>query len=203
MITGLGLIMRFLFDKAVSAIAWAVENWRISLPVIGILLCVLAFNHYSNVVDERDYLAKMLDDYVTNAKEAGEKRKKENAEKERLHQEETEKSKSVHQEHINKIARAYYETIKQKDADISNGNALRASLRAKLEAFTATRLPESASGFVRITGVREDGNAANSEQTDAEYIHTLEYACAITTADYNTLYDRCKAVNTIYGAAQP
>jgi len=72
-------------------------------------------------------------------------------------------------------------------------------LRNEVEAITAVRL---SGGFNRPIGPAESGG--NCDATDSgygleAYTSTIELACAKTTIDYNTLYQRCAAVNRIFG----
>lgn len=205
MLTALGLILRLVAHKFVVGIAFALKHWRVTLPIVLCVLVALAVKHHFTVVKERDQAVAAYATHIDNDDRDRAIRRKENQLKEEAYAQETEKRKSEHAATILKLKEFYNASLKNKDAAIADANSMRDSLRRKLEAANAaaTRLPEGTNRPIRLTGVRQDCDAAGSGQADAEYINTLEYACAITTADYNTLYDRCKAVNKIFGVQQP
>lgn len=199
MMTAFFLLIKSLLGRVVSIIQWAIENWKITLPIIAVILLIFAYKHHVTVVEERDFAVTTLDKYVEEKRKAMEKRQEENSKKEKQYEAELTETKLAHAAIILQLKENYNATIKHKDTVIASANAMRDSLRRKLEEYNAAaRLSEGANRSVRLAEIGKDGNAAGSGQADADYINTLEYACALTTADYNTLYDRCEAVNRIF-----
>lgn len=198
------MFIKSLFSKAIALIQWAIENWKITLPIIAAIAVILFYKHHINVVKERD---QARSDYAVHLEQDNrdrEIRRKANQAKEEKFSGEVTKLKNNHAAIILHLKGSYNETIKHKDAAIADAVTLRDSLRRKLEESNAgARLPEGANRPIRLTEIWQDSNTAGSGQADADYINTLEYACAITTADYNTLYDRCEAVNRVFGDQQP
>ena len=95
---------------------------------------------------------------------------------------------------------SYNAKLKDHGHAVLSAIAMRDKLRQELEAYTAAaRLSDNSGGLIRLAEIGADGNTVNTRQADTEYIFRLEHACAITTADYNSLYDRCAALNDVYG----
>ena len=193
------MFIKSLFSKAIALIQWALENWKITLGIAAILAIGVFGIKYRTISNERDYAIAKLESYVETARIAQEARQKENQVKESRLIKEINNAKAEHAAIILQLKGSYNEKLKHKDAAIANANTMRDSLRRKLEeANAAARLSEGTDRPIRLAEIRQDSNAAGTGQTDADYINTLEYACALTTADYNTLYDRCEAVNRIF-----
>lgn len=200
MMTVLGLIFKSVLGKFVDGIKWAVENWKITLPIAGVVCLMLFYNHYLNVKADRDAIAYSYKVHLAQDKEAAEARKAENARKEQAYQSQVSVIKKRHAGELELLRSSYNAKLKDQTHAVRSAHAMRDKLRQELEAYTAAaRLSGDSGGLVRLAEIGPDGNTVNSGQTDTEYIFRLEHACAITTADYNTLYDRCAAVNLIYG----
>lgn len=193
------MFIKSLFSKAIALIQWAIENWKITLPIIAAIAVILFYKHHLNVVNERDQARSDYAAHLEQDNRDREIRKKANQEKEEKLAKELIATKNNHAAIILQLKGSYNEKLKHKDAAIANANTMRDILRRKLEeANAAARLSEGADRPVRLAEIRKDSNTAGAGQTDTDYINTLEYACALTTADYNTLYDRCEAVNRIF-----
>ena len=204
MLTALGLLLRLALHKLAAGIAFALKHWRITLPVVLIAVLAFAVKHHFAVVKERDQAVADYAAHLENDERDRALRRKENQLKEEAYAQETEKRKSDHAATILKLKEFYNASLKNKDAAIADAVTLRDSLRRKLnEAYSSARLSEGTDRPLGLTEIRKDCDAAGSGQADSDYINTLEYACAITTADYNTLHDRCEVINKIFGAAQP
>lgn len=200
MMTVLGLIFKSVLGKFVAGIKWAVENWKITLPIAGVVCLVLFYNHYLNVKADRDAIAYSYKVHLAQDKEAAEARKAENARKEQAYQSQVSGIKKQYASELELLRSSYNAKLKDHGHAVLSAIAMRDKLRQELEAYTAAaRLSESSGGLIRLAEIGADGNTVNTRQTDTEYIFRLEHACAITTADYNSLYDRCAAVNDVYG----
>lgn len=203
MLTALGLLLRLALHKLAAGIALAIKHWQFTLGVLAILAVGFAGFKYRAVSNERDFAVATLERYVDQARKDQEARQRENKIREELFAREQEETKAEHTATIEKLKESYNALLKNKDATIADAAALRDSLRRKLnEAYASARLPEGTDRPIRLAEIGQNCNTAGSGQTDADYINALEYACAITTADYNTLYDRCEAVNKIFGVPQ-
>ncbi len=179
---GLWLLGKF---KSLSQLL--ITHWRIVLVVLMLLVIWHYKSAYEN--EKQDFA-----EYIGLVKEESRLRAELNKQKEDSYAKQTIILKNQHASIIEHLKGQYNATLKNKDAAISNSNALRDSLRRKL-ANAAERLPEHSGGSIRLAEIGADSNTADTGQ--AEYIHELEYACAMTTAEYNTLYDRCDAANKL------
>jgi len=174
-----------------SFVEFLIKNWRVVLPVVIVGLVVWTILHYKNAYEAEK---KAFGNYITEVKAEKEKRTIENKVKEEFHAKQTLILKNQHASIIEHLKGQYNATLKNKDTAITNSNAMRDSLRRKL-ADATKGLPEHSGGSIRLAEVGADSNATNTGQN--EYIQELEYACAMTTAEYNTLYDRCDAANKV------
>lgn len=167
------------------------EHWRIVLPIIAFVLIVFTISHYKNAYEREK---KAFTEYIALVKEESRLRAEVNKQKEDSYAKQTIILKNQHASIIEHLKGQYNATLKNKDTAITNSNAMRDSLRRKL-ADATKGLPEHSGGSIRLAEIGADGNTTDTGQ--AEYIHELEYACAMTTAEYNTLYDRCDAANRV------
>lgn len=167
------------------------EHWRVVLPLVLVALIVLTILHYKNAYEQEK---KDFSDYIALVKEESRLRDELNKRVGIEHAKQTLILKNQHASIIEYLRGQYNASLKNKDSTINSGNAMRDSLRRQL-ADATKGLPEHSGGSIRLAEVGADSNAADTGQ--AEYTKTLEYACAITTADYNTLYDRCDSANKV------
>lgn len=193
-------LLKLLFGKALAFIKFAIENWRITLPILGVVCVLLFYYHYLNVKADRDAIAYSYKVHLAQDKEAAEVRKAENARKEQAYQSQVSGIKKRHASELELLRSSYNAKLKDQTHAVRSAHAMRDRLRQELETYTAAaRLSGDSSGLIRFTEIRPDGNSTDFGQADTEYIFRLEHACAITTADYNSLYDRCAALNDVYG----
>lgn len=197
-------LLKLVFGKALVFIKFAIENWRITLPILGVVCMVLFYNHYLNVKADRDAIAYSYKVHLAQDKEAAEARKAENARKEQAYQSQVSGIKKQHSGELELLRSSYNAKFKDQTHAVRSAHAMRDKLRQELEAYTAAaRLSKDSGGLIRLAQIGADGNPIDTGQTDAEYIFRLEHACAITTADYNSLYDRCAAINDVYAVRSP
>lgn len=201
MMTVFGLIFKSLLGKFIAGIRWAIENWRITLPIAGVVCLVLFYNHYLNVKADRDAIAYSYKVHLAQDKELEELRKIENELKDAEYKNKESGIKRQSAKKLELLRSSYNAKLKDYGQAVLSANAMRDKLRQELEAYTAAaRLPKDSGGLIRLAQIGADGNPIDTGQTDAEYIFRLEHACAITTADYNSLYDRCAAINDVYSS---
>ena len=196
MITAIGIVFKLMMNKLARLLAFAIEHWKVVVPAI---IVVLALLHYRGVVNERDSALNELASYVEQVRVATEERKIENARKEAELAAFMQAQVKAHEAELDKLRGLYNATKDKSDALAASNDDLRKRLRDQLEAETSIRL---SGGFNRPVGYAESGgncDPADSGYGLEAYTNTLELACATTTSDYNTLYERCEAVNRIHG----
>lgn len=190
------LFMGGLVSKAVALFEFVIKHWRVFLPLAIVLLGLWKINSLAN---ERDAARSELAAYEEQVRVATEQRKIDNAKKETEFQTIMRVEVDYHRAELDKL-RGLYNAAKDKSTALTHTNAdLRSQLRNEVEALAAIRL---SGGFNRPFGFAEGGgdcNATDSGYGIEAYTNTLELACATTTSDYNTLYQRCAAVNRIFG----
>lgn len=190
MITALGIIFKLALNKLAKALTFAIEHWRIVLPVIVI---IVAAWHYLALRTERDSAIKELAEYVEQAKLQKAAREAENAEKARIHQNILESNRKSHAEQIAQLEASYHALKNTSSRTISD---LRNELRNTIEAHAASRL----SGISETIGTPpESGRNGDAAITGQEYLEALEIGCAITTADYNALWNDWNDACRVYG----
>ena len=192
-----GLILKAFFSGVLRVIEFAITHWRIVLPAI--LIAVLLW-HYFGIRTERDKAISALAEYKAEVLEAMRQRTIENMVIEQATALIMEQEKAKHAVQIEKLRRSYNALNTDKTAADITANTLRVELRRELEkANAAFGLSGGEGRSIGLAKIGGDSNAAYPGYDVERYIGTLEHACAVTTSDYNTLYDRCEAVNRIYG----
>lgn len=192
-----GLILKAFFSGVLRVIEFAITHWRIVLPAI--LIAVLLW-HYFGIRTERDNAISALAEYKAEVLEAKRQRTIDNMAIEQATALIMEQEKAKHAVQIEKLRRSYNALKTDKTAADITANTLRVELRRELEkANAAFGLSGGEGRSIGLAKIGGDSNAAYPGHDVERYIDTLEHACAVTTSDYNTLYDRCEAVNRIYG----
>lgn len=190
MITALGIIFKLAIGKAIVVVKFVIEHWRIVLPAIVII--VVAW-HYLGLRAERDTAIKELNEYVTQAELEKAVRAAENAEKVRIHQNILESSRKSHGEQIAQLEAQYHALKNTSSRTIAD---LRAELRDTIKATSSSRL----SGISEPIGTPpESGRNCDAAVTGQEYLEALEIGCAITTADFNALWNDWNDACQVYG----
>ncbi|HEY8355388.1 MAG TPA: hypothetical protein VIK69_10300 [Methylophilaceae bacterium] len=190
MITAIG-IFKLVIGKAIGVVKFAIEHWRIVLPAIVI---IVAAWHYMGLRAERDNAIKDLNEYVHQAELEKAAREAENAEKARIHQNILESSQKLHAEQIAKLEAQYHALKSTSSRTIAD---LRSELRDAIKAAHDSRL----SGISETIGTSpESGRNGDTAVTgQEEYLEALEIGCAITTADYNALWNDWNDACQVYG----
>lgn len=190
------LFLGGLVSKALALFEFVIKHWKVFLPLAIVLLGLWKINSLAN---ERDAAINELAVYEDQVRKATDERELENTKKETEFQTIMRMEIDYHQAELNKL-RGLFNAEKTKSTALARTNDdLRNKLRNEIEALAALRL---SGGFNRPIGPTEGGG--NSDTADSgygleAYTSTLELACATTTSDYNTLYQRCAAVNRIFG----
>lgn len=174
-----------------SMLASTVKHWRIILPVA---MVVLAYWYVSEVQAQRDDAVRELEEYQQQSDREAEKRRIENANKQKQATFALEALQQRHTDQLN-ILRKKYETLHKNDktaAELTIAE-LRDRLRTEIarEVYGLSRFPETAGLPAQSGG---DCDAAFARDTG-----TLELACAITTADYNNLRLAWDKACEVYG----
>lgn len=190
MITAIGIIFKLVIGKAIGVVKFAIEHWRIVLPAIVI---IVAAWHYLGLRAERDAAVKDLNGYVHQAELQKAAREAENAEKARIHQNILESSRKSHAEQIAQLEASYHALKNTSSRTIAD---LRSELRDTIKAASAARM----SGISETIGTPpESGRNGDTAVTGQEYLEALEIGCAITTADYNALWNDWNDACQVYG----
>lgn len=167
-------------------------NWRVVLPVV---MVALAYWYMSSLQSQRDEALYALERYKLESSIAQQKRGVENAEKERLVTAALEKLRDRHADEINQI-KEQYDATRNNDKATADRTIAQWRERVRLEvARYADGLPNDASPTEGTAGSGGDCNAAPIRQA----YETLEHACAITTADYNSLWRKWDTACQVYG----
>lgn len=187
---GLGL---FLGKLARGIADFFAANWRWLLPLIGALLLVWYINHLQAQRDDaRAELATLQQDI----QDAHKARKAEIARKD---VENTIAQGTLKANHLAQLKqlRRHYDARNQNDKTAAGRTIDQWRERVRLElaaryAGGGGEVPATACG---IAESRQDGNAIAT----GSYVDTLETACAITTSDYNALWESWDRACKVYG----
>jgi hypothetical protein len=194
---GLKLFLGGLLNKIMAAVGFCIEHWKIVVPV-----AIAAFVLWQWYSAEQD-LQQVTHEYAEHlaADETASKvRDAENAAKDLRMKETVSELRIEHGKELTILEGNLNEAeTSKRHADRAHAD-LRSRLREQLEAANAAPglpgLPDRPDGTAGSGG---DSNATDPGQATERYIDTLETACAVTTADYNSLYQRCETANKIYG----
>lgn len=197
MITALGLLFKLAVNKLAKALAFMLEHWKIFLPLAVVLFGLWKINSLTN---ERDAAIEKHRAYLTKVNEERLLREKENIERENRMLVLMEAAKAEHAAKLDELRRNYNALQKDKESAVADARSLRERLRQQLTE-ASNGLPGSEYRLVRPAEGGGDCNATDSGQGVERYLNNLEYAAAITTLDYNTLWTRCNAVNTEFGGS--
>lgn len=194
--TAIKLFLGGLVSKAVALFEFVIKHWRVFLPLAIVLLGLWKINSLAN---ERDAARAELAVYEEQVRVATEQRKLENTKKETEFKTVVQIERDKHQAELDKL-RGLYNAEKTKSSQLATTSAdLNKRLRNEVKALAAIRL---SGGFNRPVGPTEGGGNSDTADTGyglEAYTDTIELAAAKTTSEYNTLYQRCAAVNRIFG----
>lgn len=190
MITAIGIIFKLAIGKVIGVVKFVIEHWRIVLPAIVV---IVAAWHYLGLRAERDSAIKELAEYVHQAELQKAAREAENAEKDRIHQNILESSRKSHAEQIAQLEAQYHALKNTSSRTIAD---LRAQLRDTIKTASPSRLP----GISETIGTPpESGRNGDAAVTGQDYLEALEIGCAITTADFNALWNDWNDACQVYG----
>lgn len=197
MLTAAGIILKIVFSRIAQFAAFAIERWRVFLPLA--MVC-LGLWYVHGLRSERDAAVSELAEYRAEVLEAKRQRKIENMVLEAKMKIVMEIEQDKHAAETETIRRSYNALKIDKADAVATAADLRKRLRDTLEtANAAAGMPGGIRGPFRLAESGRDCDAAGAGHGTEKYLNTLEHACAITTSDYNTLWTRCEAVNRIYG----
>lgn len=173
-----------------------VDHWRVFLPVA--MVC-LALWYVHSLRSERDDALASLANYQAQVEDAQRQRRILNMVIEQRLALELAKVDAVYESQMNTLLENYNATLEDKAAAVATAADLRRQLRDTLQTATAARMSEDRARLVGPACGGRDSDTAGIGYDAGTYTESLEHACAVTTLDYNTLYDRCSAINRIYG----
>jgi hypothetical protein len=184
-ILGLISIWNWVSNAAIVAISYMVKHWRVFLPL---LMIGIAWWYVTGLQNERDDAISALNTYVAEAKAAKVKRAADNLDKKRSIDSALAIVDITHESMINEIRKEYDAKVKT-TVDLNNAN-WRKRLRDQVASTTSgvSGIPKTASESSEVGG-----------NSDAAIIGTLETACKITTADYNSLWEAWNKSCEVYG----
>lgn len=185
MIIGLIGIWKWVSNAAIVAISFMVKHWRVFLPL---LIALGAWWYVTGLQKQRDDAISALNTYVAEAKAAKVKRAADNLDKERSIKSALEVVAVTHEHAIGDIRKEYDAKVKT-TVDLND-----ASWRKRLRDQVAS----TASGVSSIPETSSESTEVGRDR-DAAAIGTLETACAITTADYNALWESWDRACKVYG----
>jgi hypothetical protein len=178
-------IWNWVSNAAIVAISFMVKHWRVFLPLLMVLG---AWWYVTGLQKQRDDAISALNTYVAEAKAAKVKRAADNLDKERSIKSALEVVAVTHEHAIGDIRREYDAKVKT-TVDLNDAN-WRKRLRNQVASTTSgvSSIPET-SGKPSEVG----------RDSDAATIETLETACAVTTQDYNSLWESWDKSCKVYG----
>jgi hypothetical protein len=181
------------FGKLFKGIgAFIAANWRWLAPLLGVLLLIWYINHLQA---QRDDAVAQLAGLQQEIKDAAETRK---AEIERKDLENTISQGTLKANHRAELEtlRRYYDARNGNDKADAGRTIDQWRERVRLEvARYANGGSEVSTATAGSSESRGDGNA----NPTGKYVDTLETACAITTSDYNVLWESWDAACKVYG----
>ena len=184
------LLLSVIFSRLGKLLAFAIEHWRVFLPVA--MVC-LALWYVHGLRGERDDALTKLADYQAQVEDAQRQRRILNMVIEHRLALELARVDAVHEAQMTTLMENYNAQLDDKSKRITDIADFNGRLRQQLEAFTAARMSEDRSGSLRSAESGGDCHAADSGYDVEAYLDTLEYAAADTTLNYNTLWLRCDA----------
>ena len=199
--TAAKLLLGGLWQKFVTLLAFMLKPRQVFLPLlIPVAICLGVYVLWGRYDDlHTEYYAHLASDHAAKVERDAENRAKDASMKYIIEQ-----TSKLHAVQLDILKGQYYALDKQKRGADRTVADLRRQLQWDLAEAANARLPSIPGGYLRPPESWPDGNSADLGQTftDADYIDKLELGCAITTSDYNTLYERVEAANNIYGNKQ-
>lgn len=194
------LVLKSAFTKIASGVAFAIERWRIFLPI---LIVGLTLWYVHALRSDRDAAVSELRDYKLEIDRLAAEREADNLAKEKEAKAKLSTVLVLHAAELETIRRQANERLKdeqKKSADADRAIAdLRSRLRDAVKAGSA-RVPLVPRPAETATGSGGDCDPASIGPDSAgTYIDALEAACAITTSDYNALWNSWQEACRVYG----
>jgi hypothetical protein len=177
----LGGLVSKLLSALLSIAAFIIEHWRIFLP----LAIVVAGLWRINVVTaQRDDARAQYANHIAADKSAAELRRQENTAKYMKASAQQAISNYQHQSEVNILKGKYEERVRANSvASATSINDWRERVRLEVARNATYGMPGDSSDSSGSAEGKRDGDTAITRQA----YENLELACAITTADYNSL----------------
>lgn len=189
-LSAIKILLSGIFSRIARFAAFAIEHWRVFLPVA--MVC-LALWYVHGLRSERDDALSELADYQAQVEDAQRQRHILNMVIEHRLELELAKVDAVHEAQMKTLMENYNAQLDDKSKRITDIADFNGRLREQLEAFTAARMSEDRSGSLDAPGSRGDSHSADPGYDVEAYLETLETACADTTLHYNTVRLKCDA----------
>jgi hypothetical protein len=191
-----GLFIRALLSRLLDGFlkiaAFVFEHWRIFLPVAIVALGLWRINALTM---QRDDARQIHARHLQADQDAQEKRRVDNTIKYLKAEADQAKLMAEHQSTVATL-RIQYETLQghKAVADRSLGN-FRERVRLDTERIATIGL----SGILEAAGGSAEGEGNCDAAAIGKAYDTLEIACAMTTADYNALWQAWESACNVYG----
>jgi hypothetical protein len=173
--------------------AFIADNWRWLVPL---LLALMLWWYIGSLQDQRDDAIKALATLQQNMKDAADARRFEIERKNAVNVAAQKDLKAKHLDELETLRRDY--DAKGRNDKNSAGRTIdlwRERVRLELAARYASGGSEVSQA---ACGIAESGGDGDTVAT-RPYVDTLETACAITTADYNALWESWNSACKVYG----
>lgn len=191
MLTVIGAALKLVIGDLLSGVAYVIERWRVFLPV-AIVALTLWYIH--TLRSARDAALVEHAALLADIAEAQRGRQILNLVIEQRLALELAQASATHAQELDTLLEHYNAAQKDKTTAVATAADLRRQLRDTLQAATTARLPDDRAGSLRPPESRRECDSAGPGYDAAPgYLDDLEYACAVTTADYNSLWLRCDA----------
>ena len=182
-----------ILQKILGVLTWCIEHWKIMLPALIVAVTIWQFHR---IINERDDIKQQYATHIKADKDAVDQRDKENKAKQAAADVAQVELKSKHDLEIQKLKGI--DDAKYKDQQSRNNDTVamwRDRLRIELAKQTTFGLSDI---YGTSEGSAESGGICDTTAFRKAY-DTLEIACAVTTSDYNSLYESWSKACEIYG----
>lgn len=186
-------LLSSVFKKILAVLTWCIDHWKIMLPALIVAVTIWQFHR---VITERDAIKSEYAEHIKADNQAAADRKIEN-EKKKLRADAGQlEIKAKHDLEIQKLKGI--DDAKYKDQQSRNNDTV-AMFRERLRIELAK---QTTLGLSDIYGTAEEPTQSGGNCDTAAFrkaYDTLEIACAVTTSDYNSLYESWEKACQIYG----
>lgn len=189
----LSILLKSATSKLLTGLTYMVDHWRVFLPLL--ILCLMLWQ-YNRVTSQRDAAVTELAEYKAQIVQLANQRKAENIQKAIDANVRMRSVVENHAEEMETIRRIANDRLRaEKNYADRTINDLRNRLRNTIA--SGIGMPEIPSTTSRIAAGGTDSDTTVTGQE--EYLESLEIGCAITTADFNALWNAWRQACDVYG----